>query len=423
MGREPSPRGRARQTTIEFLAPDERIFEDESVLWSTGLSLETARFTGDRRASPVATAVTVMCALAILAGGTVAAIGITAKNDRAAAERARPGVPVHERNTTYDGGGGGGGTRTDGGGDEPGGLATPSLFDEPPQEGHFPVNPWILEVPNDANPVGYTLIESPSNAPGWFEFWAGPRAGRTVGRWLAVQIVPGEAAPPSSEATVVTVDGRELVEWTSRDGVAQIRFTPAVGWSAQLTAFGWSTDDLRALAQMSVEDGRPAYVLSGAGSPIPLSDELVISRPTSNLILEQEFVGSTVTSAIEWQTDDGRSITLTVATAQGDADTLGQFLVTMAAGSPISGPDVDRAVGTFTATAGRFPGLGDRNVVRWTDGADAIALTGDLPVEELLRLAITARPATGTEWVEIYEQVNGAMAAPAGGSPEQLAAE
>jgi len=413
MGREPSPPGRGQSTTIEFLAPDERLFEDESVLWSTAPPLETPTFGGDQRSSKVVTAATALCAVAILALGTLAAIRITEKNNDRSAAVERRGVPTHERNTTYDDGGGGVGGDN---GDRSGTVATPSLFDKAPEPGEYPVNPWIMEVPTDADPVGYTLVESPQSAPGWFEFWTGPRAGRTVGRWLAVQIVPGPAPAPAADSALVNFDGRDLWEWTSRDGVAQIRFEPADGWGGQVTAFGWSTDELRSLAAtMDVVDGRPSY-----GDEDPRSDELVVARPTSNLILEYEFLGSTVTSAIEWQTDDGHSVTLTVATAQGDSETLDQFLVTVAAGAPMSGPDVDREVGAFTATAGRFPGLDDRNVVRWTNGDVSIALTGDLTVDELLKLAVTARPATGTEWVAIYEQVNGAIAGPAPRSAEQL---
>lgn len=397
MGRGPSRWGPQQgASAIEFVAPDEQAFLDASASWGGGSTPDQQRFEGDRNASRGITTVMAVLTALILAAGTIAAVQITARNDRSPTADAR--IPIHERNTSYDDSGGGGGDDAPG---RAGRLGSRPMFVEPPETGRFPVNPWVMEVPSDANPIGYTLAEPPASAPGWFELWAGPRAGRTVGRWLAVQVVPGQPAAPPATATAAEIAGRTVFEWTSRDGVAQLQFAPADGWSARLTAFGWSVDDLQDLAAtMSVADGHPAYT-----DPDPRSDEIVVARPTSNLGFETEFIGSTVTSAVQWRTDDGRTVTLTVATAQRDASTLDDFVLTTAAGSPLSGPGVRREVGSFDAAAGRFPGLGDHNVVRWTIGSDAIALTGDLPVDELLELATTARPATGTEWMAIYEQV------------------
>jgi hypothetical protein len=392
---------------VEFVAPDEQAFADLDSTWQPDPSRDRAAFGAAAPRGRTRTGVTAVVAVAILAIGTVAAVRVTRLNDRDRSPSAvdlDPRIPIHERETSYDDGDGGRpGDGRDADSVRTGRPATPPLFDARARDAAED-DPWVIDVPRDAVAIGATFVATAHEEPaGWFELRAAPRSDRTTGHWRSIQVVPGPGPAPPADATVTTVADRTVSEWWSRDRVAQLQFTvdgdggPS---TVRITAFGWSRDDLLVLAAaLEVVDGRPVADLpAGTGRD---GEELFVSRPTSNLGLEYEFLGDAVASSVTWRTDEGAMVAVVVASDDPTTASIGRFVLTRAAATPRSGPDVSVPVGEVDAVVGRFPGLDDQNLVRWTTGDRTIAVLGDLTVAELSDLVPSARPATGTEWTTI----------------------
>ena len=56
-----------------------------------------------------------------------------------------------------------------------------------------------------------------------------------------------------------------------------------------------------------------------------------------------------------------------------------------------------------TATSVLVTGAFIGSVVAWVEGGRLVMVTGQVPVDELLELAESVRPATVTEWAEVSE--------------------
>lgn len=389
---------------MEFVAPDELAFADLDATWQPDPSRDGAAFGGTAPRGRTRTGVTAVAAVLILAIGTVAAVRVTRLNDRDRSPSAvdvDPRIPIHERKTSYDDGRPGDGRDTDS--VRTGRPATPPLFDARARDATED-DPWLVDVPRDSIPIRATFLATAHEEPaGWFELWAAPRSDRTTGHWRSIQVVPGPGPEPPADATVTSVSGRTVAEWWSRDRVVQLQFTiddedgPS---TVRITAFGWSREDLLLLAgTLDAVEGRPVVELPpGTGRD---GEERFVARPTANLGLEYEFLGDAVASSVTWRTADGDIVAVVVASDDPTTSAIGRFVLTRAAATPRSGPDVSVLVGPIDAVVGRFPGLGDQNLVRWTAGDRTIAVLGDLTVAELSDLVPSARPATGTEWTTI----------------------
>lgn len=289
----------------------------------------------------------------------------------------------------------------------------------PPAATVAPATPNPTDTDREAQTAGYVPVDlparfapsglyttSPADAKGWLELWAAPRSARLSGSWFALQLTPGHRSHFVQDATVVMVGARPAIWYTTADGVSVLEFRIGENVEATLTSFGWSIDDLVELAaSIGLIDQRPLY------GDIGFQGEhlLLIARPSTTTVLEQEYVAGLAESFVEYRREyDGATIDVTVGKLMTDRHTLARFVLAPSGDLFLSRPDVRRNIGRINATAGITPGLHDRSVVQWSDGDSDITVTSDLPLIELLDVATSARPASAEVWAAVADELRAA---------------
>ena len=236
----------------------------------------------------------------------------------------------------------------------------------------------------------------------WLDVWATPGASSITGNWVAVEVSPWPiGARPGSSVERVRVGGRVgLVAGSRASGLTWLEL-PVGDGSLELTASGWTTDDLLVLAAgIDLIDHRPVYADGGIAG-----HELVVSRATRGWGLDGEL-RSQAESVFAWTDLAGVMVEVATRAADDDADrALRRLLTPPVPGEPFSGVGGLQVVaGTRTVVIGRQLETGQlqatfdergRSVTVTLWGTDDVATLLDYLDPSVLRAG------TGDEWVEL----------------------
>lgn len=259
--------------------------------------------------------------------------------------------------------------------------------------------------------AGATSSTGSSSAGDAFAFWATEGATRTSGRWLAIDEIPTDYAELRRDATVIDVS-RPDGTWpalltTSDDGVAELAVAPTdplLPWFS-LTGFGWSLDELLALAAgVEVE---PGSISSGA-SLVAAGGLLTELVEAYNGTTDWD-PGATVTGsgrAFTWLGSDRTGVQAAVVVSAVATPSLfiSQFVVRV----PIEDTELRRAERDAIndlARVGRrvslFRAARDPDVIgaTWYDGGgNEVMVVSNGQTGELLDLVASLEQASPEEW-------------------------
>lgn len=385
---------------IEFVAPRSGAFGDADDADFVGIDDGgTSTFDDDPPRPPWVTAAAVLAVTALLAGGVIAA----------APWRDDPAAPSPAPSTTLA--------------SDPDVTATDATGSTPDTVADDPLLPDGLERPTGWLPVddrsGFTVSSAASvggaGRPGdAFAIWMTEGATRTSGRWVAVDAVPvsTELARDGTVIDVVRDDGTwPAVVTTSDDGVitlAVARDRPEAS-AFTLTGFGWTLDELRALA-VGIEVGTADDVI--AVDDALLADGGLLDGLAAVFAGDADVrSGDPVPGrqrAITWLDSlvTGSSATVVVSALATPAILVSDLLVRR----PIDERSlrrVDRGRLSALAAAGRvvslFEVVAERGRIgaSWFDGnGNEVAVLTDAGVPELLDLVVALEPASAAQWAD-----------------------
>lgn len=223
-----------------------------------------------------------------------------------------------------------------------------------------------------------------------YELRAKPGATATSGSWFSMVSLRGQQSIWGQNAIRLLSDKGSLAIAHTTLGQTSVQFSNNRSSSVQLTAFGWTDDDLVRLAEsIDLDGGEPVFTDLSLIAGYEVISDVEPWLVVQGLALEQIYYGSVA--------DPYGGVNIGVAPLDSLSAT---------------GPTLDRATAItflldhatpFTvdghqAVAGMFVGQSDYGLATWTAGDHIVSVTGAMPVAQLIAIARTVHQVNAVEW-------------------------